>query len=78
MATADELPEGLRPTADDELRRARLVAMQRVATALLVVAAAAYAAALRWAPHYPWLAWVRAFSEAGSSACSGVSPGGNW
>jgi uncharacterized membrane-anchored protein YjiN (DUF445 family) len=64
MANTDQLPEGLRPTPDDELRRARLVAMQRVATALLVVAAAAYAAALRWEPQYPWLAWVRAFSEA--------------
>lgn len=58
------LPEGLRPTPDDALRRARLVAMQRVATGLLLVAAAAYALALWGAPRWPWLAWVRAFSEA--------------
>lgn len=58
------LPEGLRPTPDDALRRARLVAMQRVATGLLLVAAAAYALALWGEPRWPWLAWVRAFSEA--------------
>ncbi len=38
--------------------------MQRVATALLLVAGASYAAAVAWEPRHPWLAWVRAFSEA--------------
>jgi len=58
------IPEGLRPTPEDEQRRARLVAMQRVATAMLVAAGGAYAVALAWEPRHPWLAWVRAFAEA--------------
>jgi uncharacterized membrane-anchored protein YjiN (DUF445 family) len=58
------MPEGLRLTPDDALRRARLVAMQRVATALLVAAALLYAVTLAWEARHPWLSWVRAFSEA--------------
>ncbi|MEO7504656.1 MAG: DUF445 family protein, partial [Sphingomicrobium sp.] len=39
--------------------------MKRAATGLLFVMAAIFAAARALEPRYPWLAWVKAFAEAG-------------
>ena len=39
--------------------------MKRAATGLLVVMAAVFVAARWYEPTYPWLAWVKAFAEAG-------------
>ncbi|MBA3666358.1 MAG: DUF445 domain-containing protein [Sphingomonas sp.] len=39
--------------------------MKRAATGLLVVMAAIFIAARAFEPAYPWLAWVKAFAEAG-------------
>ncbi len=66
MSAPDEVitPPALRITADDEVRRVRLHAMKRNATALLVFVALLFAAAKVYETQYPWLAWVRAFSEA--------------
>jgi len=58
------LPPALRITADDELKRVRLVRMKRVATGLLVVSAVLFGVARAFESRYPWLAWVRAFAEA--------------
>ena len=63
-APEEGLPPALRITADDELKRERLVRMKRVATGLLVVSAALFVAARAFESRYPWLAWVRAFAEA--------------
>ena len=57
-------PPALIITADDELKRVRLVRMKRVATGMLVVVAALFAVSKTYEPRYPWLAWIRAFSEA--------------
>lgn len=61
---AQEVPAALRITADDELRRVRLVRMKRMATAMLVVAAAVFAVAQLLITRYPWMGYVRAFAEA--------------
>jgi uncharacterized membrane-anchored protein YjiN (DUF445 family) len=64
-ATPDAaLPPALRITADDELKRQRLVSMKRVATSMLVAAAALFVIARVFEARYPWLSWVRAFAEA--------------
>lgn len=65
MEPVDEsLPPALRITADDELKRQRLSSMKRTATGMLVVVAALFAVARWYETQFPWLAWVRAFSEA--------------
>lgn len=65
MEPVDEsLPPALRITADDELKRQRLISMKRTATGMLVVVAALFAVARWYETQFPWLAWVRAFSEA--------------
>ena len=51
-------------TADDELKRVRLVRMKRVATGMLVAVAALFAVSKVYETQYPSLAWIRAFSEA--------------
>ena len=58
------LPAALIITADDELKRVRLVRMKRTATGMLVVVAVLFAASAAFESRYPWLAWLRAFSEA--------------
>ena len=68
-ATPDAaLPPALRITADDELKRQRLVSMKRVATSMLVAAAALFVMARVFEARYPWLSWVRAFAEAAALA----------
>lgn len=63
--TVDEsLPPALRITADDEIKRQRLASMKRMATGMLVLVAALFALSAYFESQYPWLAWVRAFSEA--------------
>lgn len=65
MEPVDEsLPPALRITADDEIKRQRLISMKRTATGMLVVVAALFAVARWYETQFPWLAWVRAFSEA--------------
>lgn len=61
---ADAVPPALRITADDEIKRERLVRMKRVATGLLVVSAVLFGLARALESRHPWLAWVRAFAEA--------------
>lgn len=51
-------------TADDELKRVRLVRMKRTATGMLIVVALLFALSSYFEAQYPWLAWIRAFSEA--------------
>ncbi|MEO7997496.1 MAG: DUF445 domain-containing protein [Gemmatimonadaceae bacterium] len=51
-------------TADDELKRVRLVRMKRVATGMLIVVALLFALSSYYESRFPWLAWIRAFSEA--------------
>jgi uncharacterized membrane-anchored protein YjiN (DUF445 family) len=58
------LPPALRITADDELRRVRLVRMKRVAAGLLVASGVLFAVARAFESRLPWLTWVRAFAEA--------------
>lgn len=58
------LPAALMITADDELKRVRLVRMKRTATGMLVVVAVLFAVSSYFELRYPWLAWIRAFSEA--------------
>ena len=57
-------PPALVITADDELKRVRLVRMKRVATGMLVAVAALFAVSKVYETQYPSLAWIRAFSEA--------------
>ncbi len=54
----------LRITADDDVRRVRLVQMKRIATAMLVVVALVFLAARFYEAQFPWLGYVRAFAEA--------------
>jgi len=51
-------------TADDELKRIRLVRMKRMATGMLVAVAILFGLSAMYQAQWPWLAWVRAFSEA--------------
>ncbi len=60
----DTLPPALRITADDEIKRQRLSSMKRVATGMLVLVAALFGVSAYFESQYPWLGWVRAFSEA--------------
>lgn len=48
----------------DDLRRARLNEMKRAATALLVVVAVVFVVTRLFEAQYPWLGYLRAFSEA--------------
>jgi len=62
----ESLPEHTQPlTAFDETLRAKQLSdMKLRAAALLVVAAIAFAVSHYFITQYPWLAWVKAFSEA--------------
>jgi uncharacterized membrane-anchored protein YjiN (DUF445 family) len=63
-AVSAPIPAALQITPDDELKRVRLVKMQRVAT-LMLVAVALLFVVTRWLESaYPWLGFVRAFAEA--------------
>jgi uncharacterized membrane-anchored protein YjiN (DUF445 family) len=57
-------PATLQPPPDAAERQQRLDRMKRTATGLLAVMAAVFAACLVLEPRYPWLAYVRATSEA--------------
>lgn len=57
-------PPALVITADDEIKRVRLVRMKRTATGMLVFVAGLFAFSKVYETRYPWLAWIRAFSEA--------------
>lgn len=59
-----ELPLALRITADDELRRVRLVRMKTLATAMLVAATVIFALARYYESRFPGLGYLRAFAEA--------------
>jgi hypothetical protein len=48
--------------------RSQLRRMRTIATGLLLAMLALLVASVLGQPHYPWLAWVRAFAEAGPSA----------
>ncbi len=58
------LPPGLALTADDEIKRVRLLRMKRVATLMLVVVAILFIVARWYEGRFPWLGYVRAFAEA--------------
>src|SRR6187397_152153 len=60
----DTTPAALRITADDEIKRVRLVRMKQVATAMLVAVALLFFVARIYEPRFPWLGYVRAFAEA--------------
>ncbi len=60
----DKLPAALRITADDEIKRVRLVRMKRVASAMLVVVAVLFVIARYFEPRFAWVGYVRAFAEA--------------
>ena len=62
--TPSPSPATLQPPPDAAERQQRLDRMKRTATGLLAVMAAVFAACLVLEPHYPWLAYVRATSEA--------------
>ncbi|WP_373059332.1 DUF445 domain-containing protein [Gemmatimonas sp.] len=57
-------PPALQITPDDELKRVRLVRMQRAATLMLVGVALLFVVTRLLESRYPWLGFVRAFSEA--------------
>ena len=59
--TLAALPE----VRNEAIKAAELNAMKRRATGLLAVAAVIFLIAAWFEPQYPWLAWVRAGSEAG-------------
>lgn len=58
------MPAALIITADDELKRVRLVKMKRTATGMLIAVAGMFGVSAMYEAQYPWLAWLRAFSEA--------------
>ncbi len=58
------LPPALRITEADEVKRQRLVSMKRTATGMLLAVAILFVVSRVFESRYPWLAWVRAFSEA--------------
>jgi len=62
--TVPALPPGLALTADDEVKRVRLVRMKRVATLMLVAVAALFVVARWYESRFPWLGYIRAFAEA--------------
>jgi len=62
--STDTLPAALRITADDEIKRVRLVRMKRVASAMLVVVAILFVIARYYEPRFPWVGYIRAFAEA--------------
>ena len=58
------LPPGLALTADDEIKRVRLMRMQRVATLMLVGVAVLFLVTKFYEARFPWLGYIRAFAEA--------------
>jgi len=58
------LPPGLAPTADDEIKRVRLMRMKRVASLMLVGVAVLFVVTKFYEARFPWLGYIRAFSEA--------------
>ena len=63
-ALSAPVPAALQITPDDELKRVRLVKMQRVATLMLVGVALLFVVTRWLESQYPWLGFVRAFAEA--------------
>ena len=57
-------PPALPPRKDDATRRADLARMKRIATGLLVAAAAVFLVTRWFEPAHPWLGFVRATAEA--------------
>jgi len=64
VTTSPAVPAALQITPDDELKRVRLVQMKRVATLMLVGVALVFVVTRLLESRYPWLGFVRAFSEA--------------
>ncbi|MEP6763229.1 MAG: DUF445 domain-containing protein [Gemmatimonadaceae bacterium] len=58
------IPAALVITADDELKRVRLVRMKVFATGMLVLVAILFVLSSHYETRWHWLVWVRAFSEA--------------
>lgn len=58
------LPLALRPTPEDDVRRERLSRMKRVATLMLLAAAALYLVSRFLEQQHAWAGFVRAFAEA--------------
>lgn len=58
------LPPGLALTADDEIKRVRLMRMKRVATLMLVGVAVLFVVTRFYEARFPWLGYIRAFAEA--------------
>ncbi|MDQ6611583.1 MAG: DUF445 family protein, partial [Gemmatimonadota bacterium] len=63
-ATRATLPAALVITADDELKRVRLVRMKMFASGMLVLVAMLFVLSGMYEARWHWLAWIRAFSEA--------------
>src|SRR5512139_255416 len=64
MTVIDETgPAAARTVPTDAERRAALVRMKRVATGLLIGAAAVFAVSFALQDTVPWMAWVRAAAE---------------
>jgi uncharacterized membrane-anchored protein YjiN (DUF445 family) len=63
-ALSAPVPAALQITPDDELKRVRLIKMQRVATLMLVCVALLFVFTRWLEPQVPWLGFVRAFAEA--------------
>ncbi len=64
LPAAPATPAALVITADDELKRVRLVRMKMFATGMLILVAILFVLSTMYETRWHWLAWVRAFSEA--------------
>ena len=64
LPPAAPLPAALVITADDELKRVRLVRMKMFATGMLVLVAILFVLSSHYESRWHWLVWLRAFSEA--------------
>jgi uncharacterized membrane-anchored protein YjiN (DUF445 family) len=58
--------KGMKASANANLKLVRLRRMRVTATCLLAAMIALLIASVGWQASYPWLAWVRAFAEAGT------------
>jgi uncharacterized membrane-anchored protein YjiN (DUF445 family) len=58
--------QGVNASAAANLKLVRLRRMRTTATCLLAAMIALLVASVAWQASYPWLAWVRAFAEAGT------------
>ncbi|MCP3710679.1 DUF445 domain-containing protein [Paraburkholderia sp. CNPSo 3274] len=66
MTDDNEHLQGVKASASANLKLVRLKRMRVTATCLLATMIALLMASVAWQAHYPWLAWVRAFAEAGT------------